>query len=172
MQDTCMKSALKRSRNICMHCSTNRDAQSSRTLKLAKKNLKHVTFTHLAEAKAMLQPPKDSCLLGCDQKYLLLKPEMHCLYLSLAEIHLLSHSSHCISMYTERCLSQLRSHQHKFWDKLFTQKGDLLVFSWLQLFRKNEKALVVKFKLIFPKSSSESQKAAHLWRSPPLCESD
>jgi len=70
-----------------------RDAQSTMTLKLAK-NLKCVIFAHLAEAKAMLQSPRDSCLLGCDQKYLLLKLEMHCLYLSLAEIHLLSHSSH------------------------------------------------------------------------------
>lgn len=92
---------LKRSTNIPVHCSTN-----SRMLKVAgvsnlQQNIKHIIFTHSSEAKAMLQAPRDSCLLGCTQKYLLLKLKMYCLYLSLAEIHLLSHSSHCISMYTE-----------------------------------------------------------------------
>lgn len=143
--------------------STNADTLKVAGLSYWQKNLKRGIFAHAAEAEAMLQPPRDSCLLGWDQKYILLKPEIHCLYLTLAEIHLLSHSSHCISRYTKRYLPQLRSHQHKFWDKQFTGKNpDFLVFSWLQLLRKNKKALVVKFKLMFPKSCSISKSCASL----------
>lgn len=97
---------LKRSTNRHKHCSTN-----SRMLKVAglsnlQQNVKHIIFAHSSEAKVMLPAPRDSCLLGCNQKYFLLKLEMYCLYLSLAEIHLLSQSSHCVSMYTEDvCLS-------------------------------------------------------------------